>query len=161
MAQSTIKASTAIPFILRFPLLWLEPLFALNGSALVMLNPSTYTSTMTRGTLFAIPPSSEFVFTELAAGWLYFAFTEAVVLRLVDDVRVWKLLCLSMLVSDIVYCHSCAQALGGWEEFIMIARWTAEDWAVALGTWPFFFARIAIVLGIGERKADSNDKKSN
>lgn len=161
MTQSTAKASTSIPFILRFPLLWLEPIFAVNGAVLVLLDPSKYTSTMTRGTLFAVQPSSEFIFTQLAAGWLYFAFTEGVILRLVDEVRIWKLLCMSMLVSDIVYCHSCAEALGGWAEFVVIGRWTAGDWAVALGTWPFFFARLAIVLGIGEKKGSSSVEKAD
>ena len=160
VTAATKKASEAIPYLLRFPLLWLEPLFSLNGSILTYMSASTYTKTMTRGALPIIQPNSQFIYTELAGGWLYFAFTEAVVLRLVDDVRVWRLLCIGMILSDIAYTHSCAEALGGWSEFLILSKWTAEDWAVALATWPFLFARIAIVLGIGERMVGPAGKKT-
>lgn len=164
MAQSTTpaaKASTSIPYILRFPLLWLEPFFALNGAILTLVKPEMYTSTMTRGALQTLHPASQFIYTELAGGWLHFAFTEGVVLRLVDDVRVWKLLCVGMLLSDMAYCHSCAEAVGGWAEYSVVSRWTMEDWVVTITTWPFVLARIAIVLGIGEKSAQKGGKKSS
>ena len=101
--KSQIKASETIPYLYRFPLLWLEPLFALNGAILVYFGAGTYLNTMTRGVLNAVTPSDHFIYTELAGGWLYFAFTEGVVLRLVDDRRTWRLLCMGMLLSDIAY----------------------------------------------------------
>lgn len=155
------KATETIPNLFRFPLLWLEPFFALNGAILSIVNPSRYTTTMTRATLPIIQPGSQFIYTELAGGWLYFAFVEAVVLRLVDDARVWRLLCMGMLLSDLAYCHSCAEAVGGWEKWLVLSDWTVEDWVVAVTTWPFLLARLGIVFGIGASEGARNVKKSS
>ncbi|KAK3715557.1 hypothetical protein LTR37_007045 [Vermiconidia calcicola] len=147
MAPAT--ASNTIPYALRFLLTNVEPLFALNGAILLLLNTEMYLSTMSRGAVTTADASTNFIYTELAGGWLYLAFTEAVVLRLVDHISVWRLLCLGILFSDAAYCHSCAEAVGGWATWIMVQDWTAADWVVTLTTWPFVFARLAIVLGIG------------
>ena len=56
---------------------------------------------------------TRFLYTELAGAWLYFAFVEVIVLRLFDDLRLWRLLCLGMLLSDVPYFYSTAQAVGG------------------------------------------------
>ena len=152
MAQSgdsQATASSVIPYVCRFLLLNVEPLFAANGAILLLLKPETYISTMTRGMAKSIDSSINFLNTELAGGWLHFAFTEAIVLRLVDDVRTWRLLCMGMLLSDIAYCHSCAEAVGGWSAWLVVSDWTVEDWVVAITTWPFLMVRFAIVLGIG------------
>lgn len=111
---------------------------------------------MSREAVTSIQPGTDFIYTELAGGWLFFAFTEAVIFRLMDDVRMWRLLCFGMLLSDIAYCHSCAQAVGGWSTWVVLSSWTAADWTVTLTTWPFVLARIAIALGLGLR--DPADK---
>lgn len=90
-----------------------------------------------------------FIFTELSGAWLMFAFYEAVVLRALDDVRIWRLLCAGMLLSDVLYAHSCAEALGGWSEWVKVGNWRSEDWAVLVGTAPFLVVRILVVLGLG------------
>lgn len=150
--QHSQPASATVPFIWRFLLLNLEPLFALGGVFTLLINPGMYTSTMTRQVLTSIEPASGFIYTELMGGWAHFAFTEAVVFRLLDDYRVWRWLCVAMLLSDAAYCHSCAQGVGGWSEWIKVGNWTAEEWVVTITTWPFVFARLAIVSGIGMRK---------
>ncbi|KAJ2903444.1 hypothetical protein MKZ38_009929 [Zalerion maritima] len=129
MASPVVTASSTLPSWSRFLLLNMEPLFALNGILLSLISPSTYTAVMTRGVLSTINYTSyQWIFTELAGGWLHFAFTEAVVLRMVDDLRVWRLLCIGMLLSDLLYCHSCAEAVGGWGTWLKVWDWTVEDW---------------------------------
>lgn len=113
--------------------------------------PTLYTRTMTRHTFTSIDPASEFIYTELLGGWLHFAFTEAVVLRLVDDYRVWRILCVGMLLSDAAYVHSCAQAVGGWGVWGDVGGWTVDEWVVTLSTWPFVVVRLLIVSGVGMR----------
>ena len=144
-------ASARIPPIYRFLLLNVESFFALGGVILLLFAPTTYTSTMTRHTLTTIQPASEFIYTELLGGWLHFAFTEAVVLRLVDDYRVWRLSCLGMLVSDAFFLHSCAQAIGGWGVWVQVGGWSVDDWAVTVSTLPFVMARVLVVSGVGLR----------
>jgi hypothetical protein len=65
-----------------------------------------------------------------------------------------------MLLSDLAYIHSVAEALGGWHEWLQVQNWTAEDWVVTITTYPFVLSRIAIVLGIGLRESPGTvDKK--
>ena len=148
---SNVSAAATIPRLFRIMLFYLEPLCAVNGAILVLVQPGKYIHVMTRGAVASIGDGTNFIYTELAGGWLHFVFTEAVVLRLVDDLRVWKLLCMGMLLSDVLYCHSCAQALGGWSVWLKVWQWTVEDWVVTVTTWPFMLARIAILLGIGTK----------
>ena len=61
----------------------------------------------------------------------------------------------AILLSDVLYTHSLAQAVGGWGEWIVLSKWTVMDWAAAVGTWPFVLVRVGIVLGLfgnGKRK---------
>lgn len=144
-------ASAVIPAVWRFLILNVEPLCAFGGVLMLFFAPTVYTKTMTRHAFTSIEPASEFIYTELLGGWLHFAFTEAVVLRLVDDYRVWRLLCMGMLLSDLAYVHSCAQALGGWDVWLQVGGWSVDDWVVTISTWPFMIARLAIVSGVGMR----------
>lgn len=142
-------ASATIPALWRFLLLNVEPFCAFGGVLMLFFAPTVYTGTMTRHAFTSIEPASEFIYTELLGGWLHFAFTEAVVLRLVDDYRAWRLLCVGMLLSDAAYVHSCAQALGGWSVWLQVGGWTLDDWVVTVSTWPFMIARLVIVSGLG------------
>jgi hypothetical protein len=91
------------------------------------------------------------LYTELGGAWLYFAFVEAVVLRQFDDLRLWRLLCAAMLLSDVAYCHSVAQAVGGWGPWLVLSDWTVADHAVFWSTAPFALVRVLVVLGVGVR----------
>lgn len=155
-----MTASAAIPLLFRILLLYFEPLFAFAGAVLVLTKPEAYVSQTSRNLMSAIDPHSHFIYTQLAGGWLHFAFTEAVVLRLVDDVRVWRLLCMGMLLSDLAYCHSVAQGIGGWTVWLNVFAWTKDDWMVTLTTWPFVITRLAIASGLGIRAPGSRQKKS-
>lgn len=129
----------------------IEPILALLGAITVVVNPAKYLSTMTRDTV-GYDPATAFLYTQLCGAWLVFAINEALVLRLVDNRRVWKLMCLGMLASDFCYMHSCAQANGGWTEWIQLQQWSTEDWAVFVTTFPPVTTRVLLVLGIGELK---------
>lgn len=85
----------------------------------------------------------------MGGSWLYFAFVEAVVMRLFDDVRLWRLLCAGMLLSDAAYCHAIAQGVGGWTAWGDIKAWTREDHTVFWATVPLVLVRILVVFGIG------------
>lgn len=63
---------------------------------------------------------------------------------------------MGILLSDALYSHSLAQALGGWSKWIVLADWTAQDWVVAITTFPFILTRIAIVSGIGLKQTKSH-----
>jgi hypothetical protein len=151
MATPSTSAAASVPFIYRLVLTTIEPFFAASGALLAFRNPSSYLSTMTRNSASFVP-NTTFLYTELGGAWLYFTFVEAVVLRRFDDLRLWKYLCLGMLLSDAAYCYSAAQAVGGWNEWASLGNWTSEDWLVFVTTAPMVLVRILIVLGVGVRK---------
>lgn len=152
------SASASLPSIYRLMLTTIEPLFSLNGALLTFFNPQSYLSTMTRDTGL-ITPDTRFLYTELGGAWLYFAFVEAVVLRQFDDLRLWRLLCLAMLLSDVAYCHSVAQAVGGWGNWVVLSEWTAADHAVFWSTAPCALVRVLVMLGVGVREETGRGKR--
>ena len=161
MASSTetavIPASAAVPLLYRLCLTTIEPLFAVNGALLVFRNPGTYLSMMTRDAVSFTEPST-FLYTTAGGSWLYFAFVEAVVMRLFDDLRLWRVLCAGMLLSDVAYCHAIAQAVGGWAVYADVTTWTKDDHAVFWATAPLVLVRILVVLGIGVKTGPSARK---
>lgn len=145
------SAKAAVPYVYRLILLTIEPFLAVVlGSLLVFLQPETYLASVTR---HAVPFSAEttFLYTALGGSWLYFAFVEAVVLRLFDDLALWRVLCAGMLLSDVAFLHSTAQAVGGWGVYARVGGWTVEDWAGFVMTAPMVLTRVLIVLGAGLR----------
>lgn len=145
------SAKANVPYLYRLILLTIEPFFALMGSVLVSVDPSTYLGSMTR---HSVPFASDttFLYTALAGSWLYFAFVEAVVLRLFDDLALWRVLCTGMLLSDFAFCHSTAQAVGGWGAYVKIGDWTPEDLVAFASTAPMVLTRILLVLGVGIKR---------
>ncbi|KAK4897379.1 hypothetical protein LTR27_004899 [Elasticomyces elasticus] len=156
--RTVMKATTAVPLLYRVLLQYIEPLFTLGGIALVLMKPEQYLQTMTRGTV-ALARSSDWLMTELAGGWMHFAFTEVVVLRLIDDLRVWKLLCIGMLLSDLAYTYSLVQAVGGWAEWVQLSHWTSDDWMATILTLPFVLTRVAILAEVGLKTTHKIDVK--
>lgn len=149
--QIHVSAKASIPFIYRFVLTTIEPLFAVSGALLAFRDPGSYLSTMTRDSVSFLPETS-FLYTELGGAWLYFAFIEVAILRLFDEVRLWRWLCFGMLLSDAAYCHSVAQAVGGWGSWLALSNWKCEDWVVFFTTAPMTLVRILVVLRIGTKK---------
>ncbi|KAG8160650.1 hypothetical protein KVR01_008914 [Diaporthe batatas] len=153
------SAKASVPYIYTLILLTIEPLFAVLGSVLVLVDPSTYLGSITRHSV-SFSPDTTCLYTSLGGAWLYFAFVEAVVLRLFDDLSLWRVLCLGMLLSDLAFYHSTAQAVGGWVAYVKIGDWTAEDWAVFAGTLPMLLTRISILLGVGIKRVPAAVTKS-
>lgn len=151
----TVSAKAAVPFAYRLILLTIEPFLAVVlGSLLVFLDPATYLGSVTR---HAVPftPDTTFLYTALGGSWLYFAFVEVVVLRLFDDLALWRVLCAGMLLSDVAFCHSTAQAVGGWGAYSVLSAWTVEDWLAFVMTAPMVLTRMLIVAGIGLQRKDA------
>lgn len=155
---TVVSASATVPFAYRLVLTTIEPLFAVCGALLVFNTPAEYISKMTRNTgVFA--EQTTFLYTELGGLWLYFAFVEAVVLRMFDDRRLWKVLCVGMLLSDVANGHSVAQAVGGWAVWADMQAWTMEEHVIFWSTAPMTVIRLLFLLGVGVQTGSGSLKK--
>ncbi|RSL56825.1 hypothetical protein CEP53_006660, partial [Fusarium sp. AF-6] len=103
---------------------------------------------MTRGSI-PFAQSNAFIYTQIGGSWLYFAFIEGVVMRMFDDLALWRVLCTGMLLSDIWYCAGTVQGVGGLANWTNLAAWTDDDWITMVSTLPMVIVRVLIVLGIG------------
>jgi len=146
----SLSARETLPWIYQFTLTTFEPIIAILGAVQTFFVPASYLSTLTRDAV-KLDPATTFLYTGYVGIWLYFAFIELVVLRLYDDLRLWKLLSLGMLLSDAFYAHSVAQAVGGWQAWASVGEWTTKDTIVLASTAPQVVIRVLMLLGIGER----------
>ncbi|KAK3398345.1 hypothetical protein B0T20DRAFT_410861 [Sordaria brevicollis] len=147
-SQTTTASATAtstIPLLYRIVLLYIEPFFALNGAFMVFFQPHKYADLMTRSSI-PYEPSTQHLYTQIGSLWLLFAFNQAIILRLYDDVRLWKLMCVGMLLSDAGHNWSMVQGLGGWNQWAKVGEWKASDWTLFLSTTPLMLVRILILL---------------
>ena len=115
---------TQIPLLYRILLLWYEPLSAINGAFLCHWNPTFFLRTMSDSAVYA--PSHQVIFDQLAATYTLFAFNEAVVLRLTNDLRIWKAMVAGILLCDLVHLYGSWAAMGH-EAFFNPALWRWED----------------------------------
>jgi len=146
--------NVALPY--RFLFLYFEPFMAFAGATLCHFNPAQFLNTMSPTAVYA--PSNQVVYDQVAATYTLFAFNEAVVLRITNDIRVWKAILFGILICDIIHLYASYTALGAaafWDPRL----WRLED-AINLGTlWGQSIVRIAFLLDIGLDKDGKQKRK--
>ncbi|PWN87186.1 hypothetical protein FA10DRAFT_269787 [Acaromyces ingoldii] len=148
------QTQAPIPIVYRLCINTIEPLLAFGGAVQTLFWPADFLAIMAHRPQTGDTPvydvRTHFLYTSLTGAWLLFAYLEAVVLRLYpNDVQLWKRLIVPMLLSDVLFCHSTALAVGGYGELLSVAHYTSADWLVCVTTWPLVLARVAFVLGVG------------
>jgi len=114
-----------IPLIYRVWHLWLEPAMALNGARYLWSMPDVYHMYMPATS--AWNSKSQIVYDQLAATYLMFAFNQAVTLRAVHDVHIWKVLLFGMALCDAGHIYSVWAELG--TEMFSLNSWRFPyDW---------------------------------
>lgn len=153
------KATTSLPSAYRLVITTLEPLIVSGGVLQTLNSPQDYLTIMTRS---AVPydPRTRFLYTELAASWLFFLFLEVFLLRHLDDLRVWRWVCFGVLLQDAAYSWSVAQAVGGWGVWVDLWAWEATDWLVFWTTAPAIVVRVLVVLGVGVKEEGRRVKRA-
>ncbi|KAF1929715.1 uncharacterized protein M421DRAFT_419501 [Didymella exigua CBS 183.55] len=135
-----------IPRVYRWWHLWIEPAAALGGSRLLWCLPETYHEYMPITAEWS--PKSKIIYDQLAACYLLFAFNQAITLRVVHDVYVWKVLLFGMALSDAAHVYSLWAEMGA-SVFLSPGGWRTKDWVTVVTTAGPFFLRVAFILGIG------------
>jgi hypothetical protein len=88
------------------------------------------------------------IFDNLAATYVLFAFNEAVVLRVTDDIRVWKAVIAGILCCDLVHLYASHNALGK-DVFWNPQLWRQDDWVNDGTLYLGMVIRSLFLLGVG------------
>jgi len=144
-----------IPLPYRILFLYFEPFMAFFGAVICHFDPTRFLNTMSPTAVYA--PSNQVIFDQVAATYTLFAFNEAVVLRVTNELRVWKTIMIGILICDAIHLYASYVALGPaafWDPRL----WRLED-AVNLGIlWGQSAFRIAFLLDIGRNKGGKQKK---
>lgn len=130
---------------------------ALNGAKLLWCTPDAYHEYMP--TTSAWSPKSQIVYDQLAATYMLFAFNQAVTLRVVHDVYIWKVLLFGMALSDAAHVYSIWAEIGT-EAMLSPGRWRSHDWVTMVSTVGPLIMRLAFVLGVGLGSGRRERKKA-
>ncbi|KAI4945721.1 hypothetical protein J4E91_007633 [Alternaria rosae] len=84
------------PFIYLLWHLYLEPIFALGGTYHLHWAPAEYFTFMPSTS--AYHPDSQIAYDQLASAYLFFAFTEGVLMRVVKDRKTWWWIVLGLIL---------------------------------------------------------------
>lgn len=71
-------------------------------------------------------------------------------MRAYDDLRLWKLLSVGMLCSDVAYLYSTAMAVGGWATLFDVRMWSVAETAAFFSAEVPLLARVWVVFGAGD-----------
>ncbi|KAI0132427.1 hypothetical protein BJ170DRAFT_247941 [Xylariales sp. AK1849] len=153
MAATT---SHKIPFLYRFVFLYFEPAGALLGSALLHFHPQPFLSAVSPTAAYTA--SNQVVYDMLAATYVLFAFNEAVLLRLTDDILVWRTILLGILLCDAIHLYGSWSALGT-EVFWNPLMWRWEDITNLGSLWGQGAIRVAFLCGIGLKTTEAKGKQ--
>ena len=138
-----------LPAFYRLVFLYLEPISICAGAVEAFFFQSAYLSlTHAPSAPALVPVSTSIVLTQLANLYLGLGLTEALILRVTSEYRVWRALITVLLIADVGHLYSVLP-LGFSRAFLQWWNWNAIDWGNV--GWVYFLAltRICMLLGIG------------
>lgn len=145
-----------IPWLYRLFFLYIEPLSTAAGAYYAWFGQERYLS-MTENPFghgpaqqthsSAMLPRESIVLNQLANMYAVFALNEAIVLRATNDLKVWRLFLLGLLLADFGHLHSVHSV--GSSIYYSVFAWNAMYWG-NLG-FVYFGAtmRVLFLLGVG------------
>ncbi|RSM15080.1 hypothetical protein CDV31_005160 [Fusarium ambrosium] len=147
-----MKLSYNIPTLYRLLFLYLEPLLAIGAAIQTHFAPKIFLNTMSQTSEYA--PDNQVIYDQVAALYTLFAFNEAVLLRLTNDIRVWKGVFIGIFICDILHLYASWASLGA-DVFWNPSAWRVEDWANLGALWGLGVVRVAFLTGVGLRQTGS------
>ncbi|RGP76869.1 hypothetical protein FLONG3_4952 [Fusarium longipes] len=140
-----IKTLTHVPFLYQLVFLWFEPVAAFGGSIILWFNPALFLNTMRPESRYA--PDNKVMYDQLAATYALFAYNEAILLRVTNDLRVWRAVVIGILLCDALHMYASWAALGS--VFWSPGVWRWEDWVNLGSLWGQAAVRVAFLAGVG------------
>ncbi|KAF9869934.1 hypothetical protein CkaCkLH20_12543 [Colletotrichum karsti] len=161
--------STTIPKPYKTLFTLLDPLIALWGASLFLLSPQTVTSSYLPPTYTPpVDPSlahpaaalssalatsfAEYsvpLHAQIAGHLLSNALLSAVLLRATEEVKVWRVYQLSLLVVDLFLLYGTFASYAMQGRLNPLATWRIEDWGAVSITMLAGLARLCFLMGVG------------
>ncbi|KAF1845800.1 uncharacterized protein K460DRAFT_285233 [Cucurbitaria berberidis CBS 394.84] len=146
-----------IPFFYRLWHLYLEPFAALGGVYHLHVVPREYISFMPSTSQYH--PTSQIVYDQLASTYFLFAFIEGILLRVVDDLRVWWWIVFGLALCDAGHIYAAWSEMGT-ELILSPWLWSQKDVVTnVLNVLPFV-TRAAFLLGLGVKSNAKGTKQA-
>ncbi|KAI8712761.1 hypothetical protein NCS52_01375100 [Fusarium sp. LHS14.1] len=152
-----MEVLASIPTLYRLLFLYLEPFHAIGAAIQTHFAPKVFLNTMSKTSEYA--PDNQVIYDQVAALYTLFAFNEAVLLRLTNDIRVWMGVLMGIFICDILHLYASWASLGSdmfWNPLV----WRVEDWANLGALWGLGVVRVVFLAGVGLRQTDASIKRS-
>ena len=144
----------SIPLPYRAFFLYIEPVATLAGAFYAWFKPSYYlqlTDSASAPGILGLPLATEVALRQLGNLYFCFAFNEALVLRATNDVKVWRILLLGLLVADFGHLFTCYPL--GLRLYYDVLNWNAIDAGNIGFVYCGALTRICFLLGVGFAKS--------
>ncbi|KAH6995128.1 hypothetical protein EDB80DRAFT_728680 [Ilyonectria destructans] len=135
-----------IPVVYRILFLYVEPFLAFAGSIMLHFTPSEFLSKIAPNAKYA--PDNQVVYDQVAAFYILTVFNLAVILRITNDIRMWRAILMGVLLCDTLHLSANWRALGSaifWDP----RTWSGDDWGNLGFLWGHALARVAFLAGFG------------
>ncbi|KAI9745226.1 MAG: hypothetical protein M1818_001504 [Claussenomyces sp. TS43310] len=140
-----MPTAVALPYRLYF--LYFEPIMTLSGAYLCLFSPLDFLARATPLDVTTVTPLTHLLLTQIACLYIFHGFTEAIILRLSNDARVWRTLAAGIAIADLGHLYSLYAAAP--RAFVNVPGWTRDEW-INYGILTLGLAlRIGMLLGVG------------
>ena len=148
LSKLTMVTEPPIPLLYRFLFLYVEPFGAFLGAIINIFDPLLYLRSLSpTAPASACSPVTQPIYDQLAAH-LLFCWSEAVVLRSTDDIKMWKRVLSGMSICDVLHLFASYRVLGP-GVFFDPRLWRWEDWVNFVTFYGFGALRLAFCAEAG------------
>lgn len=149
-----MATDSPVPPLYRILFLYIEPFGAFLGAIINIFTPLLYLQSLSpTATASNYSPLTQPIYDQLAAHLLFFFWSQAVVLRSTNDIKVWKAVLSGMSICDVVHLFASYRILGP-EVFFGPSLWRWEDWVNFVTFYGFGAVRLAFLAGVGFGRGD-------
>lgn len=142
----TVPASAAVPVFYRVFFRYFDPVVALYGVYVNIISPSTAIPQVAPGSVY--DPNQVFFFYQCGGLAITVAFITATVHRFSEDLKVWRLLQLGLLLSDVVALVGIYLSFSR-QGRLAPSSWTSDDQGIATSYGGITAIRLSFLLNVG------------
>lgn len=150
--RMTPRPTTNIPAFYRFYFLWSDPLVCLWAAYMDFFTPDVVVNAFVPSSVAPRNPQHDFLLQQLGGALLMLGFLDVALLRYAEDVVVWKILQMAVLLYDLVLLYSIYYALLGQDRLSLADMRVVEDWGSIAITGVAAAVRGAFLLDVGMKR---------